>query len=94
MTRLAVLRKLATQIKGDPPPVIAWRNCVIDHVTAGASADGAAAVFLKRGSDVFPAPYLASYAASTAVAGDMVRVSFHDGSPLIHGQVVGLPNLT
>lgn len=93
MTRLSILRKLAVQIKGPQERASSWRNCVIDHVTPGASADGIYAVFLRRGSDVFPAPYLASFAASTAAPGDMVRVHFDDGSPMIHGQVVGLPNL-
>jgi hypothetical protein len=95
VTRQAVLRKLARTIK---PPVTqsvsTWRNCVVDHTVTSGSADGITAVFLKRGGDVFPSDYLASYDAAGASAGDMVRVEFADGSPLIHGQVVGLPNLS
>lgn len=95
MTRLATIKRLARRIQpGKPIGVTTWRNCTVDHTVASGSADGVTAVFIKRGGDVIAAPYLDSYDATAAVNGDMVRVSFTDGSPLIHGQVVGLPNLS
>ncbi len=90
----AAVRKLARTVKPVAAPGVTFRNCWVDHVTAGASADGVTAVFLTNGTDVFPAPYLQSYNAAGATAGDMVSVRFTDGSPLIQGRVVGLPNLT
>lgn len=88
-----IIRKFARTVKPPAPRGVSFRNCLVDHTVTGGSADGVTAVFLSRGSDVFPAPYLASYNAAAAVAGDMVSVRFTDGSPLIEGKVVGLPNL-
>lgn len=91
----AVIRKLARTVK--PPPeqrVTKHRHHVVDHITPAGSVDGVTAVFVTAGGDVFPAPYLDSYDAAAAVPGDMVRVAFDDGSPIILGRVVGLPDLS
>lgn len=69
---------------------VVWRNCTVTVAAAGASLDGAAAVTVSDGVNSFMAPYLASY---TPVVGDLVSVRFIDGSPLIEGHVIGLPNI-
>lgn len=90
MSTRHVLRRLAGRIKpAVTVPSTTWRNGTIAAVTAGAAADGNAAVTVTVGSDTIPAPYLASY---TPTVGHMVRVEFTGGSPLIHGHIIGLPD--
>lgn len=71
-----------------PPATVAYMNGTVASVTAGAAADGNAAVVVTVGDDGIPAPYLAAY---TPVVGHMVRVQFVNGSPLIIGRVIGWP---
>jgi hypothetical protein len=60
----------------------------IATVTAGAAADGNAAVAVTVDGNDIPAPYLASY---TPVVGHTVSVLLNGNSPLILGHVIGLP---
>lgn len=84
------LRKLAKSLRKPTGAVPAtFRTALVDHVSAGAAADGNAAVFLAL-TDVTPAPYLASYA--TPTAGDLVGVLFTNGAPLILGKIIGTPS--
>lgn len=83
------LRRLADNLDEKPAKSYRFERGTIDHVTAAAARDGHAAAFVAIGADIIPAPYLASY---TPVAGHMVDVRFDDGSPLILGQIIGLPN--
>lgn len=83
------LRRFAGIVQPTKTGVV-WRNCTVTTVTPSASLDGVAAAFISDGTNTFPAPYLAAY---TPTAGHMVSVRFIDGSPLILGRVVGLPNL-
>lgn len=62
----------------------------VSVVSAGASRDGVAQVSIPIGSSNLPVPYLASYTSPTV--NDLVAVIFTQGSPLILGRVVGLPN--
>lgn len=61
----------------------------ISTVTAGAAADGNAAVTVTVGSTTFPAPYLAAY---SPTVGHQVLVVTVDSSPVILGRVIGLPS--
>ena len=77
-------------------PQLIVRNYAIGNTVATSaglnnSTDNlATAAFLTIGPDSVQAPYLASY---TPVTGHMVAVLFIDGSPLILGRVIGLPNI-
>jgi hypothetical protein len=88
-----IVRKLGKVLKGNPddaPPTISFSNGVVSAVVAGASVDNLAQVTVTvDGSDTL-APYLLSYANPTV--GDFVRVEFKNGSPLITGEIVGLPS--
>jgi len=87
----AAVRRLAQVLRKPVGAVSATiRLATVDHVSAGAAADGNAAVFIALNSDVVAAPYLKSYA--TPTAGDLVAVLFSNGAPLILGEVIGLPS--
>jgi hypothetical protein len=84
---------VADKIQGlsDQEQQISIQNYVVATVTAGASLDGVAAVFLTIGPNTVPAPYLSSYTSPTV--GDTVRVLIVNQSPTILGRVIGLPNI-
>lgn len=83
------MRRLADRISPATTGTHRFKLATVDHVTAGAARDGHTAAFVRYGADVIPAPYLASY---TPVAGHLVEVLLVDSSPLILGQVIGLPD--
>lgn len=60
-------------------------------ISPGTSVDGRAEVTIALGADSVTAPYLDSY--SSPALGDSVRVEMFQGSPIITGRVVGLPNV-
>lgn len=82
------LRRLASTLSSKPGGKIITRLGTIASVTPGAAADGNAAVSVTVRGNTVPAPYLASY---TPVHSDAVMVLLIDSSPLILGQVIGLP---
>jgi hypothetical protein len=66
-------------------------NTTVTAVSAGTSLDGVAEVTVTIGGSSVRVPYLASYA--NPAVGDSVRVEIFQGSPIITGRVVGLPNI-
>lgn len=87
--RVAVRQAVKTVLAAMPAVPISYANGTVKTVTAGASTDGLAAVVVTVNGTDTAAPYLASYASPTV--GDVVRVQFANGSPLIIGHVVGFP---
>lgn len=82
-------RRLAATLAGPRPNRYTAANGTIASVTANAAADGNSAVTVTVLGSTIAAPYLESY---TPTVGDMVRVEFTNGSPLILGAVIGLPS--
>jgi hypothetical protein len=85
--RAAALR-LARTLRTNTDVVIGHKLGTITTVTAGAAADGNAAVTVSVEGNSVPAPYLASYSPTVA---DVVSVLFVGNSPLILGKPIGLP---
>lgn len=82
------IRRLAATL-GDGPNRPVARLGTIATVTAGAAADGNAAVTVTVRGSTIDAPYLASY---SPVVDDLVMVLLVDNAPLILGGVIGLPD--
>lgn len=66
-------------------------NVTVKSVSAGTSLDGVAEVTVTLGGSDQRVPYLDSYL--NPAVGDSVRVEIFQGSPIITGRVVGLPNI-
>lgn len=81
-------RRLAGKMREASGSVLKVRLGTIAAVTAGAAADGNAAVTVTVTGNTIPAPYLASY---TPTVGHTVVVVLVLNSPLILGRVIGLP---
>jgi hypothetical protein len=88
-TARAAARRLARAMhQQHPGPTLRHRLGTIASVTAGAAADGSAAVSVTVDGNTIPAPYLASY---TPTVSDVVSVLLVGTSPLILGKPIGLP---
>lgn len=87
---LEAARQLALAIApADALPTLRHKIGTVTSVTAGAAADGNAAVTVTIEGNAVPAPYLASY--TTPTVNDVVSVLLVDNSPLILGKRIGLP---
>lgn len=82
----SVRKPVPQQITGSPT----MRLGTIKTVTAGAAADGNAAVVVTVNGNDMASAYNASY---TPVVGHLVMVFLNDGAPAIGWHVVGIPSI-
>jgi hypothetical protein len=85
----AAIRNVAELLASAQGSNIVIRTGTVHTVTAGAAADGNAAVVVTIDGNNIPAQYDASYASPTV--GHVVWVVFVDGSPIIAGRLIGAP---